>query len=540
MKDHSEYGALASAFALIFVASACSSIKSDAGGNGGDAGTSRGGQGSGGVSGGASGSHAASDAGQAGTDAIAEGGQGDAGDRGDAGEAGVNSGGAGGLQAAGSGGIVGGAGSSAHGGSSGAGGVPATLPLGTLLGPTTDNQLPITVSLAHAGFKIDEFSLFLQDSSGNFFSIGDDKLVKYSPAFAVLWSYSLTNTAGLLINSQTLSVAPDGGIYFGGYINAALPGETFAGETDAVIGKITSAGTLAWIHQWGSSSNDATTRTAVEPDGSVIAHGTSSGQAPGNPATVAGGPWMARYSATGARTWLKQYRTDAGEFNVSDLTIDATGIVRLIGTFDILKVEPTLGAELARVKLNTGNFLWSYLPVVLNPSKDALYSWGECWGTLGRTTGLAKFNLDGDLLDKREVEFGRSAVLDTVENVIWNGGIRVLDSLSPFSVGRTSPPFVVGSNAIYLVGIYTNSYLNGSIAKPTTEALYVGRYDLNGARVWFQEFVFPGDTANTVSSHFSGIVLDANGNPVIATSAYHNGDVGSFIFKLNAATGEIL
>ncbi len=156
------------------------------------------------------------------------------------------------------------------------GGTPAALALGTLLGPTTDNQLPITVSLTHAGFKIDEFSLFLQDSSGNFFLIGDDKLVKYSPAFAALWSYSLTNTAGLLINSQTLSVAPDGGIYFGGYINAALPGETFAGETDAVIGKITSAGTLAWIHQWGSSSNDATTRTAVEPDGSVIAHGTSS------------------------------------------------------------------------------------------------------------------------------------------------------------------------------------------------------------------------------------------------------------------------
>ncbi len=130
---------------------------------------------------------------------------------------------------------------------------------------------------------------------------------------------------------------------------------------------------------------------------------------------------------------------------------------------------------------------------------------GRMLGHSRTNVGLAKFNLDGDLLDKREVEFGRSAVLDPVENVIWNG--RVSESLSPFSLGRTSPPFVVGSNAIYLVGIYNNSYLNGSIAKPTTEALYVGRYDLSGARVWFQSSFFratrPTPSALTFQASFS-------------------------------------
>jgi hypothetical protein len=179
------------------------------------------------------------------------------------------------------------------------------------------------------------------------------------------------------------------------------------------------------------------------------------------------------------------------------------------------------GKEIGRfLRPNDGLGLY----VTIDAAREAFYCWIN--GT------LSKFDLDGNGLWYRDAEPERKVLIDATEDVFWFG------DMVP---GAGQHPIAVASDAIYLAGMYANHYAStktGVTLPPPTQTMYVGRYDLDGNRVWFQELVVDS-AAPLVPVDFLGIVLDPMENPIVAVSSANRAD-GGFLFKLDQTDGSLL
>jgi hypothetical protein len=333
-----------------------------------------------------------------------------------------------------------------------------------------------------------------------------------------------------------ISAAPDGGVFFASSVFAALPGETYGGASDAVVGKVSAAGTLSWAHQLGSSGDESPVSMTATPDGAVLVVGTAGGQLPGMPSTEIQGDWAVRYEANGTRTWLQQYAPSskvsltAGSSTIHSLSVDASGNLVIITTKGIVKLDSSQGTVLSSYIVSTVAPPHTYFSVQsqqVNPTSlggSTVYLWNASTSSDVNTTnyGLEELSLRGAMSLFRQFEPARTAVIDPVENVIWTGNIS--------STGAV----LATSDAIYLTGDYQNSYLNGSIAPPTTNNLFVGKYSLAGDRVWFQE-LSPPSTSSYLTFTLCGIILDPSGNLVLETNA-----PTGYLFKLRATDGTVM
>jgi hypothetical protein len=221
---------------------------------------------------------------------------------------------------------------------------------------------------------------------------------------------------------------------------------------------------------------------------------------------------------------LKQYQVTANGVSfqgqlASSLLADKSDNVYLLtsdsnGGPGLLKVETAQGAELAR---HSGLSAFE-----MNSAKDTAFSWT---GGLLQTPDLAAFSLH----PIAKVEPQRSAILDPVENVIWTGRMG------------GGGPLVAATGALYLSGTYTNRYQNGSVTRAGTNPSYVGRYGLDGTRVWFQELTFETD-AGLVTNQIRRTFLDVSGNLLIEadTAGSPAATAGAYLFKLSAADGTVM
>lgn len=72
--------------------------------------------------------------------------------------------------------------------------------------------------------------------------------------------------------ASAVTVGADGSIYFGGHTKGVIAsGQTSAGSDDAFITKLSSAGTLVYTRQFGSSGADRVTNLKVDGDGNLVA-----------------------------------------------------------------------------------------------------------------------------------------------------------------------------------------------------------------------------------------------------------------------------
>jgi hypothetical protein len=80
--------------------------------------------------------------------------------------------------------------------------------------------------------------------------------------------------------ANAVSIDSSGNIYVGGQVGGIIAsGETNAGGTDAYITKLTSTGTLVYHRQFGTTSEDAATHTAVASDGNLVVASVENGHA---------------------------------------------------------------------------------------------------------------------------------------------------------------------------------------------------------------------------------------------------------------------
>lgn len=108
--------------------------------------------------------------------------------------------------------------------------------------------------------------------------------------------------------------APDGagGVYVAGYTKGSVGGVANAGDKDAVLAHVTASGAVDWTTQFGGTGEDKALAVAATSTGVYVA-GVTSGAMPGGTALGGTDGWLAAFSPTGSRQWLRQVGSDADD-----------------------------------------------------------------------------------------------------------------------------------------------------------------------------------------------------------------------------------
>lgn len=132
----------------------------------------------------------------------------------------------------------------------------------------------------------------------------DGWIAKYSPAGEALWIRQLGSSPGYDDPIAAVSTDAEGDVLVAGHSFGALEGES-QGSADAFVAKLSAAGELLWIHQFGAADYDAAESLQADADGNVFVAGQIGGSFAGGPGVVIPGqPFVAKYSASGEQLWL--------------------------------------------------------------------------------------------------------------------------------------------------------------------------------------------------------------------------------------------
>jgi hypothetical protein len=435
--------------------------------------------------------------------------------------------------------------------------------LGYIAGPVTDNQAIVTVPLTMTSmYSVD---WFFSDAAGNLFLAGNGTyalfpdgggvqdepegffLDKYSPNFKPLWSVPLPPPPpGTEITFNYVTGAPGGGFLLSGDTSPNPP-------YSLSIGKLHADGSLAGLKSYGPYPNSTVVDAQTEtPDGALLVIGTVAVPAPKDPTSTVNVLWLARYEADGTTTFFKQYPCSVYCINPS--LSDSALLVEVSGNIDFATANSIVKFDAHGMPIGTISLTSQYKfgagtigSVDLAPNMDGFYSWAPVqdtargYGEKSLTLGLERYDADGRLMWYRLSELPRTGVIDAGSNETWTGSFPATSSVT-----QIYWRIVVTKDSVYLLGAYENDYSQGESTFP----LYIGRYDLNGNRIWFQELAMAGHAiAHTAaSSHLDpnvpvvvGLQFDAAGDPILfvnVSKGLYASD--GYLFKLSATDGTLM
>lgn len=165
--------------------------------------------------------------------------------------------------------------------------------------------------------------------SGDVYAGGtfDGFVAKYSSLGTREWVRMLGTSA----EDSVRAVATDGTAFFvAGYTAGALQG-TQAGLKDAFVAKYSASGTLLWVRQLGTASDDLAHGVAADASGNVYVAGVTGGALPGNATSGGQDVFLARYDASGALAWVRQWGSP-GDDVAQDVEVDGTGAIAMGGS----------------------------------------------------------------------------------------------------------------------------------------------------------------------------------------------------------------
>jgi len=141
----------------------------------------------------------------------------------------------------------------------------------------------------------------------------DGFVARYTLRGQVVWRHQFGSESTDIVYG--ISRNPRGGIDIAGLTGGTI-NEAALGGTDVFVGQYSAAGTLEWLHQFGTEFHDGAHAVASMPNGDISVVGFTDG-ALGN--TSAGGTdmFVARYTRTGTRRWLQQFGTTADDIATS-------------------------------------------------------------------------------------------------------------------------------------------------------------------------------------------------------------------------------
>ena len=140
------------------------------------------------------------------------------------------------------------------------------------------------------------------------------------------WRYPL----GASDTDAITSIVPRAeGVYFAGWTSGTFLHEPPAGGVDAVIGKLQADGTLLWLKQFGSATDDQATALSIAGKGLYVA-GSTIGELPDGTALGESDGFLRKYLPNGTQLWTRQFGTPDYDA-VYGMASDPKGVVA-VGT----------------------------------------------------------------------------------------------------------------------------------------------------------------------------------------------------------------
>jgi hypothetical protein len=211
-----------------------------------------------------------------------------------------------------------------------------------------------------------------------------------APPSAGPWAESFGGTGSDM--GYAVAVDAAGNIYvagtFSGSFTFGTTPLTSAGGVDIFLAKLSSSGTLQWVHSFGSTGNEMPKKILVDSTGNIYLCGSFSGTGSfGGTSTTATGSsdgFIAKYSSSGSFAWSRTIdATSAAQVNgialdAAQQNLVAIGMFAGTATF-------TSSSTFSSVNGGDDSFLAKYSVV------DGSPIWAKTWGSLDYDTGLAVF-----------------------------------------------------------------------------------------------------------------------------------------------------
>lgn len=134
---------------------------------------------------------------------------------------------------------------------------------------------------------------------------GDAVLQKLSAAGSVLWTRQFGTPDGDL--AVAVDEASDGRIIVVGVTYGAFEGHAYLGEADIFVRSYDAEGTLLWTRQFGTTAHDVPYGVSTDTEGGVVVVGTTSGALPGQSHSGSADAFVRKYGGDGALLWTRQF-----------------------------------------------------------------------------------------------------------------------------------------------------------------------------------------------------------------------------------------
>jgi len=159
----------------------------------------------------------------------------------------------------------------------------------------------------------------------------DIVLAKYSPAGETQWVRQLGSTE--TDEAYALAVDTNGNAYITGLTAGDLDGNTSAGGNDMFLVKYDASGTKQWTKQIGTAADDYGYGVAVDSAGNIYIAGTTAGSMDGNINKGGNDVFLAKCNAVGTLQWVRQLgsTTDDASWGIA---VDLTGNIFVVGSTD--------------------------------------------------------------------------------------------------------------------------------------------------------------------------------------------------------------
>jgi hypothetical protein len=350
--------------------------------------------------------------------------------------------------------------------------------------------VPIAHALAETPYQVEwirqlgtsttEWGSCAVDDAGNAFVTGqtggslggpnagsdDAYLAKYSPTGALLW----TRQFGTVSSDWSHAVAVDGAgnAFISGHTYGSLGGPN-AGAADVFIAKYSTAGSLQWSRQIGTSAGEFGEAIAVDGAGNAFIAGETDGSL-GGPNAGGSDAFIAKYSTTGAWQWTRQIGTSSLDLAAA-VAIDSAGNAFISGPTGGNIGGPNAGdgdAFIAKYS-TTGTLLWTrqlgtrsdeWGHGIAFDGEDNIFLCGSTEGGLngpnagGLDAFIAKYSAAGSLLWKRQI--GTS-----VNDVVYSVAVDSAGSafIGGMTLGSLGGPSAGGGDAILAKYSATGAWL---------------------------------------------------------------------------------
>ena len=344
---------------------------------------------------------------------------------------------------------------------------------------------------------------------------------------------------------NAVAVDASGNVYIAGHVGETLPGQTYAGGTDAFVQKLDGSLATVWTSQFGTDNNDSVEAVAVDGAGNVYLAGTTIGEFPGYTTEYFGSDSVVRaYDVNGTELWTQQFGTEYATV-AQAVAVDSSGNVYVGGHTEggLPGFENAGGAALGPVSEWNDAFLRKYAP-------DGSELWTQQFGH-ERHDEILGVALDGGgsvyVSGYTDASFegytnpgGRDAFIrkyDPDGNVVWTRQFGSASAAGGQPNDKALDIALDSSGNIYVSGSTTGAFEGESNGGGNDG--FVRKMDPNGEHVWTRQFGGEDDdTADAVAVGGDGTVFVAGNTESSIPGAGGEGVDDGFAKSFDANGGD--